>query len=188
MNKGMGLFRGDLKESAMNSRTQAPTSHAPSGGVMHYGEHNFEAERGDPYQATGKYKQPVTCSSCGAVYDAGRWTWGAAPPDAQAATCPACRRIHDKLPAGSVVAEGPFVGLHRDDLVHLIRNEAERESREHPMNRLVEVRELPDRLEVMTTDIHLPRRIGTALKRAYDGELDIRFAENEYSVRVLWQR
>jgi vacuolar-type H+-ATPase catalytic subunit A/Vma1 len=56
------------------------------------------------------------------------------------------------------------------------------------MNRLVEVRELPDRLEVMTTDIHLPRRIGTALKRAYDGELDIRFAENEYSVRVLWQR
>jgi hypothetical protein len=155
---------------------------------MHYGEHNFEAERGDPYQATGKYKQPVTCSSCGAVYDAGRWTWGAAPPDAQAATCPACRRIHDKLPAGSVVAEGPFVGLHRDDLVHLIRNEAERESREHPMNRLVEVRELPDRLEVMTTDIHLPRRIGTALKRAYDGELDIRFAENEYSVRVLWQR
>ena len=172
----------------MNSRTQAPTSHAPSGGVMHYGEHNYEAERGDPYQAAGKYKQPVTCSGCGAVFNEGRWVWGAAPAGAQAATCPACRRIHDSLPAGTVVVEGPFVALHRGDLVHLIRNEAERESGEHPMNRLMDVRELPDRVEVATTDIHLPRRIGTALKRAYDGELDVRFGDNEYSVRVVWRR
>mgnify|MGYP003481727094 CR=1 FL=1 len=67
-------------------------------------------------------------------------------------------------------------------------NEAERESREHPLNRLMELRELPDRLDVAPTDIHLPRRIGTALKRAYDGELDVRFGDNEYSVRVVWHR
>ena len=72
--------------------------------------------------------------------------------------------------------------------MHLIRNEAERESGEHPMNRLMDVRELPDRVEVATTDIHLPRRIGTALKRAYDGDLDVRFGDNEYSVRVVWRR
>lgn len=172
----------------MSTRTQAPTSHASSGGVMHYGEHNYEAERGDPYQATGKYRQPVTCSGCGVVFNGGRWTWGTAPAGAAAATCPACRRIHDKLPAGTVVVEGPFVALHREDLVNLIRNEAERESREHPLNRLMELRELPDRLDVATTDIHLPRRIGTALKRAYDGELDVRFGDNEYSVRVVWHR
>jgi hypothetical protein len=43
-------------------------------------------------------------------------------------------------------------------------------------------------VHITTTDIHLPRRIGTALKRAYDGDLDVRFGEDEYAVRVRWHR
>ena len=92
-------------------------------------------------------ERPVTCSGCG-------------PCSTRAARCraPHPGRAGGDLPglpshprqaaAGTVVVEGPFVGLHRGDLVHLIRNEAERESHEHPMNRVMEVRELPDRVEV----------------------------------------
>jgi hypothetical protein len=80
------------------------------------------------------------------------------------------------------------VALHRKDLLDLIRHEAEQESREHPLNRLMEVRELADAVHITTTDIHLPKRIGAALKRAYDGDLDVRFGDDEYAVRVVWRR
>jgi len=172
----------------MSNRTQSPASHMPSGGVKHYGQHNFNAERQDPYQSTGKYREPTRCSDCGVVYHHGRWEWGPAPLDAQGAVCPACRRIRDKSPAGTVVLDGAFAVEHRQDLLRLVRNEAEREGKEHPLNRLMQVEERPERVEVTTTDIHLPRRIGEALKRAYDGELDIKFGRDEYTVRVYWHR
>ncbi len=38
-----------------------------------------------------------------------------------------------------------------------------------------------------TTDIHLPRRIGTALKRALHGTLDTHFDDAGYFVRVTWR-
>ena len=159
-----------------------------TGGVRHYGERVFNADRHDPYQAAGKYREPTQCEDCGAVYHRGRWEWGSAPADAQAALCPACRRVRDKLPAGRVVLEGPFVAIHRSDLMNLVRNEAAHEGREHPLHRLMEVEERPDRVDLATTDIHLPRRIGDALHRAYDGELDIKYGDQEYTVRVHWRR
>jgi NMD protein affecting ribosome stability and mRNA decay len=160
----------------------------PSGDVKHYGEHNLGAERSDPYQAKGKYREPAQCSDCGAVFHRGRWAWGTAGADAEKALCPACRRIREKLPAGTIELRGPFSVEHRQDLLRLVRNEAEREGKEHPLHRLMQVEEGADRVDITTTDIHLPRRIGEALKRAYDGELDIKHGADEYTVRVHWYR
>jgi hypothetical protein len=41
---------------------------------------------------------------------------------------------------------------------------------------------------ITTTDIHLPRRIGEALHRAYEGDLDFHYEEEAYSIRVTWRR
>jgi hypothetical protein len=46
----------------------------------------------------------------------------------------------------------------------------------------------PDRLVISTTDIHLPRRIGEAVTRAYHGTMAENFAEGEYFIRVDWSR
>ncbi len=172
----------------MNNKMQGPALHVPTGGVRHYGERVFNAERHDPYEQGGKYREPTQCSGCGAVWHRGRWQWGAAPTGAAAAMCPACRRIRDKLPAGTVVLEGDFVTAHRDELVHLVRNLAEREGREHPLHRLMQVAATPERVVIETTDIHLPQRIGEAVQSAYDGDLDVRYGDNEYSARVVWRR
>ena len=77
---------------------------------------------------------------------------------------------------------------HRAELVQLVRNEAEHERKEHPLHRIMQLDEEADRVWVSTTDIHLPHRIGEALKRAYDGELQIHYGHDEYSVRVHWRR
>jgi hypothetical protein len=155
---------------------------------MHFGEHNLSAGRSDPYHDKGKYREPTVCGDCRAVFHGGRWTWAEPLPGAVEARCPACRRIREKMPAGTLVLEGPFVEAHRSDLVHLIRNEAERERSEHPLHRIMEISEGPARISVATTDIHLPQRIGEALERAYDGEFAVRYGQDEYTVRATWRR
>ncbi len=41
-------------------------------------------------------------------------------------------------------------------------------------------------LVVLTTDAHLPRRIGEALKHAHHGELDMQYDQDEDFIRITW--
>ena len=172
----------------MIRRTTIPTPDTPPGGVTRYRDRIFDDLRHDPYQARGKYKEPAVCSDCKAVLRRGTWRWMSAAAGAVVARCPACQRVRDKLPAGYVILEGEFPKKHRDELLRLVRNEGESERREHALHRIMDIEEHPDRIVVSTTDIHSPRRIGHALERAYRGELELDYGEDEYSVRVRWQR
>jgi hypothetical protein len=172
----------------MTRRTALPTPDTPPGGVARYRDRIWDDKRVDPYQARGKYPEPTVCQDCEAVFRRGRWAHGDAPHDAPRDLCPACRRIRDKLPAGSVTLAGDFYAAHRQDLLALVRNEADNERAEHPINRIMDIEEHPDRAVVTTTDIHTPHRIGTALERAYQGKLEMQYGDDEYSVRVIWRR
>ena len=159
---------------------------AKAGQFDRHGARILDAVRHDPYEPRAKLV-PTRCGTCGAVFRAGRWRWnddGAAEPG----TCPACRRIADHMPAGRVTLHGPYVAEHRDEICNIVRREGELERAEHPMHRLVDVRAHDDVVDVTTTDVHLPRRIGTALERAHDGELQIDFREDAYEIRVAWRR
>ena len=158
------------------------------GGVARHGAAIFDEAPHDPYETRGKYAEPSRCSECGAVYRRGRWHWGESAAGAHEVFCPACHRIRDRLPAGTVTLEGAFVAAHRDEISRFVHHEEAREKAEHPLHRLVEIVHAPDGMTVTTTDIHLPRRIGTALKHAYRGDLDIDYAKGEYEVRVRWHR
>ena len=83
---------------------------------------------------------------------------------------------------------GPFSQSHGDEIVSLARNEEKAESAEHPLNRIMSVSDTEKGIEIRTTDIHLPQRIGRAIKNAYDGELDIQFENKSYFIRVSWTR
>ncbi|MBV2131376.1 ATPase [Pseudomonas sp. MAP12] len=129
------------------------------------------------------------CTGCGAYFHAGRWSWqreaGSHPEDI---TCPACRRIAENDAAGNVILSGGFVQAHRDDLLHLIRNTEESESKEHPLERLIGISEEDNKVMVATTGTHLANRIGHALEAAYDGEVSYTYTENETHLDVNWQR
>jgi len=149
-----------------------------------------QPERDDPYGWAGKPGAPSVCPQCHAVYHDGRWTWDAPPSEGAAnLLCQACQRIRDDYPAGAVTLAGMFVAEHMDDLILLVHAQAEAEGKEHPLNRIMAITPTrPDRLEITTTDVHLPRRIGKALEKAYDGTLEERFAADEYYIRVSWRR
>ncbi|MGC2414969.1 MAG: BCAM0308 family protein [Stellaceae bacterium] len=141
----------------------------------------------DPYQAKQKLTEPTACPQCGAVYHHGRWQWGEKPDDAREAACPACRRIADALPAGIVTLHGAFAHRHKDELIGLARNEEAAEKGEHPLNRIISIADTPDGLVIETTDIHLPRRLGEAVKRAFHGTLTVHFDDAAYFARVDWR-
>lgn len=142
----------------------------------------------DPYKTRRKLPSPTVCPGCGAVYGNGRWQWGDAPKDANSAQCQACHRIVDGYPAGELTIGGAFAETHREEIVNLARNLEREENGEHPLHRIMDIAQGPDGLVITTTDIHLPRRIGDALKHAYQGDLDLHYDEESYFIRVGWRR
>jgi hypothetical protein len=150
--------------------------------------HLIEPHRHDPYKARHKLPSPCVCPQCGAVFQAGRWQWLEPPEGAAKEVCPACHRANDKFPAGEIRLSGPFFQAHREEILGLVRNEQEDENVEHPLARIIAVADSGGETVVTTTDIHLPRRVGHALEHAYKGKLDVHYNEEEYFIRVHWQR
>ena len=68
------------------------------------------------------------------------------------------------------------------------RDEGARERPDHPLQRIMGIRERGGGIEVTTTDVHLARRMGDALRRAHHGELSVKYAPGEHLVRVRWAR
>ena len=144
----------------------------------------------DPYKSQQKLHEPTICPECHAVFSGGRWQWltDIAKP-AEEKTCPACRRIHDKVPAGLLTMRGKFLEEHRNEIMSLLYNKVEAENAEHPLKRLISIEDQPDGSVVASfTDTHLPRDVGKAVSKAYHGKLDIHYAEDEDFTRVTWSR
>ena len=140
----------------------------------------------DPYQRQQKLHDGTVCPQCGAVYHEGRWRWVAMAKGAVEELCAACRRINDKFPAGVVTLRGDFAKEHKEEMIGLARHQEEAENNEHRLNRIISIEEDAQRVVINTTDIHLPRRIGEAVKRAFHGEIENNFEKDGYFVRVTW--
>jgi hypothetical protein len=142
----------------------------------------------DPYRSRGKWKEPTTCPECNAIFHNGHWQWGTAVPGAEQHLCPACQRIRDRVPAGELTLSGPFFAEHRDEILHLVRNAETKAKAEHPLERIIDIKDEKDHTVVTFTDAHLVHGIGEALRHAYQGELDSHFTDEGDVVRVAWSR
>lgn len=142
----------------------------------------------DPYKTRSKLAEPTVCRQCGAVWHDGRWRWGSRPNGAEAGLCQACHRINDKVPAGIVTLQGAYLSAHKVDILGLVRHQEQAEKGDHPLHRIMGTEDKPGEIVINTTDIHLPRRIGEAIRHAHHGDLDIRFAPEEYFIRINWRR
>ncbi len=142
----------------------------------------------DTYKIRGKLPDPTACTDCGAMYRNGRWAWGAPPVDAHRTICPACQRVRDDYPGGHLTLRGDFVRDHREELLGLARNVEEREKGQHPLKRIMAVRDVEAEVLITTTDPNLARSIGDAMYSAYEGDLDYQYTEESNVLRVTWSR
>ena len=138
----------------------------------------------------GKLADVAGCPRCGISYRKGRWTAKPAPTGAAEQICPACARIEGDDPAGTLHVGGAFVAGHRDELVALLRHVEERERGEHPLKRIMDLRDEDGGFVVTTTDAKLVEAFGRALRRAYEGTFEHppTEAEVERVVRARWTR
>jgi hypothetical protein len=77
---------------------------------------------------------------------------------------------------------------HREELLGLAHNEEAKAKAEHPLSRIITIAEEDGTTLISTTDTHLPRRIGEALRHAYHGELNLHYNKDEEFIRVTWAR
>ena len=151
-------------------------------------EQRMRPVREDSYHDDLKLAEPAMCPRCRATYVRGRWTWEHAPADATPHTCPACQRIEDNFPGGYVTLKGAFLADHRDEILNLVMARAERAREQHPMQRIIGMQDVSRGVLVTTTDGHLARGIGVALRDAFKGELDLAFSKEDNLVRATWSR
>ena len=142
----------------------------------------------DPYRETEKWPEPTVCSRCGALFSEGRWSWRAAPAQANRVVCPACQRLEDNYPAGFLELSGHFLASHGKEILNLVRNEERQEKELHPMERIMSLDQDGERISITTTGVHIARRIGEAVSRAYQGELSFSYGEGDKTIRLSWHR
>ena len=143
----------------------------------------------DPYRAGEKLREATFCPQCGVRYRNGHWSWPQRQTRAlRSRLCPACRRINDRYPAGEIIVSGGFFEDHRDEVLSRARNVEEFERSEHPLHRIMAIEQRGADTVITTTDIHLPHRIGHALKDAWGGNLKTHYDLAGYFTRVEWER
>lgn len=152
-------------------------------------DRNIKQKGHDPYDDGRKYSEGTYCPECQALYQGGRWKW----PKRKDTTgdpflCSACRRIRDRFPAGEVYVSGSYLKRHRNEIMNLIQNIIEKGKVRSPLKRVIDLKENNQAVCVSLTDDHMARHIGDALYKAYKGELEVKYSEEEKFVRLYWHR
>lgn len=148
----------------------------------------IKQKQDDVYLDRQKYSEPTLCTRCNALYLNGRWTWESTDQSVARAICPACKRITDNYPAGTIEISGTFFRNHHEELMNLVMNIEKQEKNLHALERIIKASHQSDKTVVTTTGIHLARRIGEALARSYKGDLCFQYLDADKGIRVSWIR
>ncbi|HOS96186.1 MAG TPA: BCAM0308 family protein [Deltaproteobacteria bacterium] len=152
-------------------------------------DRNIKEKGHDPYGDARKHAEGSYCPECGAVYQGGRWVWPEKPVvSGTALLCSSCRRIRDDFPAGELSLSGTYLVKHREEIENLIHKLVRDAKERSPLKRLIGIMQESDALRVRLTDDHLARQIGDALYRAYKGDLQLKYSDEERFVRLSWHR
>jgi len=149
----------------------------------------------DPYLPGAGRHELAMCSVCHAIYHHKRWypegeitLSKAQKTKLDMVTCPACRKTHDRYPGGIITLQGGFLKTHKDQILHLVRNEEARARKINPLERLISIKNIRGGVEIQTTNERLAQRIGREIQRAYKGDAAYHWSRDDKFVRVDWHR
>lgn len=163
-----------------------------TGRTRHLGSKR-DRPRGVATQKAGAARRPkkgqagIACGECGLVQGLGGWSYRKAriPRPTKVGLCPACTRVRDRYPAGTLTIPAARVD-DCEELVRTILNMESTERLEHPLERVMEIRDVKGALVVTTTGVHLARSIAHKLGQRFREKARIRYADREELVRVDW--
>lgn len=154
-----------------------------------------EAKSNDPYLSRRGLKEPAKCNMCQSIYHHKRWYLKDDPiarefqdESIRLTVCPACRKTREHFPEGIITLRGKFLISHKDEILHLIRNEETRAKGVNPLEGIISVKEMENFIEIQTTSERFAERIGKDIKRAFKGEVHYHWAHGDKLIRVEWSR
>lgn len=144
-----------------------------------------------------KLAEPAFCEKCGSSYSHGHWITKGLAADSHRqkqwrpftpVLCPACKQIETGAVGGYVSLSGDFFTLHHEDIENLIENEAKRAAIDNPLARIMNQSQTDCEMKIETTTEHLAQRLGHAVKKAFDGDVEYHFSDENKVTRVTWHR
>ncbi len=148
----------------------------------------------DPYLPKEGPNDMAACKKCHAVYHNKRWSIDEGLNKKRGdnkktllVLCPACQKIRDKYPEGFVTLKGDYLKEHKQDILNLIKHEEGKAIELNPLERIIELKDRGDIVDITTTHEKLAQRIGKKVHKACQGELEIKWTKDKIT-RVVWQR
>lgn len=153
------------------------------------------AKINDPYMPRGSGYEMSICKECHAIYRGKKWfieeemyKANIKKKTTNTVVCPACLKIRDNFPGGIVTLKGGFLKSHEDEILNLVRNEGDKSLRDNPLERIMSINKNKGVMEIQTTNEKLAQKIGKAVYKAYSGELEYKWSEQNKFARVNWNR
>lgn len=148
--------------------------------------HNLPSTRHHVYERKAKPADAIVCDQCALVWFGGRWYHGAPPfGEVRGGLCPACQRIRDRFPAGTIRVPADSAKAVRE-ISNIARRLEESERAEHPLERLMDVVREDGTIVITTTGIHLARRITSKLERYVRADATFHYGDED-ELRVEWR-
>lgn len=149
----------------------------------------------DPYLLKVAPNELAVCRKCEIVYHNKRWVLPEEFDSEKAGEkkrvkvlCPACQKIKDRFVGGFVNITGSFQAEHREEIINLIKNKESVARRHNPLDRIMDIKNKKDGLEITTTTEKLAQRIGQILKKSFQGEVEYKWSADVKMARVSWTR
>lgn len=142
------------------------------------------------YLKDKKYKEPTICKVCGLVFSDGIWKKTDKPKGEYFEDiCPACKRIKDNYYGGILNLKSDIIKTKKDEIVNLMRNKEKESENINPLRKIGKIEEINENeMNIYTTFEHLAVAIGKAIQRAFKGDLEIKYKENDKVARVYWTK
>lgn len=149
--------------------------------------HMPQPKNHDPYAHKSKAAGAQVCDDCDIVHHAGRWYEGAPPVgDVGRTVCPACQRIRDRYPAGTITLPSEFLE-QREEVMGMLKNAEKAERETHPLERLMAVEDGEGgTLVVTTTGLHLAKAITSKLERRFHKKARIHYPPEAHLMQADW--
>lgn len=143
----------------------------------------------------GGYTGTVVCPQCHAIWENKHWHLDEPQyerlrndAEVQKVICPGCEKIEAGEFDGQVTLRSPLIPVNEEAILGLVYNTEARVRADNPLARIANLEVKGDTIEILTITPFLADRIGKELRKAYDGQLDIKHSEHARFTRVIWIR